>query len=358
MALVSNILADKVEVEAIVDGHEFLDWVSMSFSAQINRPRTLTLEAAGKEAVEKCRLGGLITVETGRGNQIGNLAFKGIIKVVRPRPDSVTVVAFDYLTHLQSSPAVEYTQSDISGHDLYYLAAAAANYKGIDVSGLLEGSGIIATDDMALTGLMSRKAFIDKCFNSLYKIFIDGDHEKFTAIPWRYAIRQNERLDFWFSDHLHRQAQPVLTISEEDDNIGEGGIAAQIDSTKIVNNATFVSSTNSDMFVTYTDEHSEEVFGPSGFITQINTANPDRLEVLAREYVNLYSQPTISYDVQLVNAEWVALGDLVRITAPHLKRNDILPVAAYTIDITDAITTTLTLGVPPLTLGELVKRLS
>ena len=282
MPLVSDILADKVEIEATIDGYEFLDWTQLQYKAIVNKARVLTFTVAGTEALQRCRIGAKVFVEAGRGNQIHNLTFKGIIKFIRPGPSISQVIAIDYITNLTTSELKEYTANDIVGNDLYYLAARECDYGGVGISTLTEGSGIIATPDMALGGFLTRKQFIDKCFSFLISEFNDVDHEALSFIPWHYAIRANAQMDFFFVDYLHKQAAPVFTVSEADDNLTGKGIVAQIDTTQMVNSVTCVSKNNSDKFVTYTNEFSKEQFGPHSKLITHDSDLRDRLEVVAR----------------------------------------------------------------------------
>jgi len=351
----ADLLADKIEIEATVDGKEFLDWTQLSYVAEVNLARTVTLRIPHKEALQRCRLGSRLHIEVGRGNQIGSLSFKGIIKIIRPGNEESTITALDYTTHLATSTIKEYTTADVVGHDLYFLAAAECNYKDIDVSQLKEGSGIFATGGMALTGLLTRKQFIDKCFANMYEVFNDAYHDKLDVVPWRYAIRQDERMDFFLADHLHYQAAPALTIADGDDVLTGGGILAQVDSTKVVNTATFYNSTDATMYETYTNNHSEEMYGPHSVLVAHKTDNRDLLQRLAREYVEQRTMPTVTYTVQMNSGEWLSLGDLVRVRVPQLKRDDLLPVVRIENVIAEAVTTNITLGEPGLTLSEHIK---
>jgi len=56
----------------------------------------------------------------------------------------------------------------------------------------------------------------------------------------------------------------------------------------------------------------------------------------------------------MADGEWLALGDLVRVRMPSLKRDEILPVVRYEITISEEITTLLTLGEPALSMAEYI----
>ena len=358
MALnVPDLLVDKIEIEATVDGKEFLEWTQLAYMSEVNLARTVTLQIPHKEALQRCRLGAKLHIEVGRGNQIGSLSFKGIIKIVRPGPETSTITAFDYVSHLTTSNIKEYKTQDVVGHDLYFLAATECDYEDIDISQLKEGSGLYATEYMDLTGLLTRKEFIDKCFANMYQVYNDANHDKLAVVPWRYAIRQNERMDFFLVDNLHYRAAPSLSIADGDDVLTGSGIIAQVDSTKVVNTATFYSSSDASMYETYTNNHSQEMYGPHSALVAHKTLNRDLLQRLAREYVEQRVSPTVSYTVQMNSGEWLSLGDMVRVRVPQLKRDDLLPVVRLEVIIGEQVTTNVTLGEARLTLGEVIRGL-
>lgn len=357
MPLVHDILSNKIELEATIDGKEFLDIGVLKYTAEVNKSRSLTFTVNGREALERCRLGGVIQVEAGRGNQIHNLTFTGIIKNIRPGTVTSNVTAMDYVNQLATSEIVEYKSHQVLNKDLYYLARDAADYKGVVTTTLDEGSGILATEDMGLTGLWTRKAFIDTCFNYMYRGFSDSDHPIFSYSPWQYAIRSGSQMDFWYSDHLNYQTDTKLTISEGDDNIKGKGIVATLDATKLVNSATYYSSTDETIYSTHTDEHSVDRYGPSGKKVSFPSTSRGRLLELAMDDVEQNKQPTITYSIEMSNGEWIALGELIKVSVPQLKREDILPVVRYETTIGKEVNTVLTLGTPKLSMADYIKLL-
>ena len=356
-AATTDILADRIEVEATIDGYEFLDWTEMKYTAEANRARSLTFAVAGREALERCRLGARTVIECGRGNQQHNLSFEGVIKNIRPGPVISHVTALDLITHLHKSELVDYKLKNIQGQDLYFLAKDAAGYKGINTTNLTEGSGLIATADMGLTGLQTRGEFINKCFSYMYRAYDDADHENLSYVPWRYGIRSGRRLDFWLSDNLHKRARPVITLSEADDNLTGEGIVAEIDASRMINSSTFFSSDDETIYSTFTDENSVELFGPYSNKTSFDSTNKSRLMEMARDEVQRSKGPTLAYTLQLHNGEWLALGDLVQIVVPQVERDIILPVVRYETSVGEEIITSLTVGEPPLSLSEYITRL-
>ena len=354
--ILSNQLGNNLEIEATIDGQEFLDWITLKYTAEVNKGRSVTFSIAGNESLERCRLGGIVKIEVGRGGQAHNLTFEGIIKQVRPSAAVSSVTAVDYITQLATSEIVRYQAHDVIGRDLYYLAADAANYKSIDVSQLTEGSGLMVTSDLApkLTGHMTRKEFIDNCFTYMIKSFDDNYHDKLTYIPWRYAIHERGVMNFFLADYAHARARSVITLSPEHMNLTGEGIQAQIDTTRMCNSATYISSNDESVYATVSDAGKIKQYGPHGKSFTFDTDRKDRLEELALDEVNRFGEPTISYTVEMSDGEWIALGDLIRVQVPSLKRDDIRPVVRYETTISEGLTTLLTLGEPALSMSEYI----
>jgi hypothetical protein len=165
-------------------------------------------------------------------------------------------------------------------------------------------------------------------------------------------------MDFWYSDYKNYKAAPVLTLTEGDEVILDKGIVATIDTTKMVNSATYISKDDSTIYSTHTDEHSVDRYGPHGTRVFFDSDNRGRLLQLALTEVELNKEPTITYTIEMSNGEWLALGDLVRVVVPQLKRDDILPVARLDVNVGGRVTTSVTLGEARLSMGEVIKRLS
>ena len=354
--ILANQLGNHLEIEATIDGQEFLDWVTLKYTAEVNKGRSITFSIAGSESLERCRIGGIVRIEVGRGGQSHNLTFEGVIQQVRPSAAVSSVTAVDFVSQLANSEIVRYQNQDVIGQDLYYLAADAANYKSVDTSQLTEGSGLMVTSDLApkLTGHMTRKDFMDNCFTYMVKSFEDIYHDKLTYIPWRYAIHEGGLMNFYLADYEHARARSVITLSPEHMNLTGDGIQAQIDTTRMVNSATFISSKDDAVYATVSDAGRIKQYGPQGKQFTFDTDRKDRLEELAMDEISRFGDPTITYTVQMSDGEWIALGDLVRVQMPSLKRDEVLPVIRYETSITDEIVTLLTLGEPSLSMAEYI----
>jgi len=353
----SDQLADQVEIEATIDGNQFLTISKVLYKATVNEPRSVTIQISDKESLQKARLGGVLKINIGRGDTIHNLEFEGIIKVIKPSNQTHTIVAMDRITSLATSEFRDFKQSDIVGQDLYFLVTDAADYRDIDISDALGGSGLIANADMNLAGLQKRKDFIDKCMDFMIRSYDDDFHDATDFLRYRYAIRSGNKFDLYLADHKSKAAQAVLKISEDDANITGQGIVAQIDTTRLFNSVTAQSKADANIFVTLNDESSINQFGPSSTLITLDTTNRGILENTAYETLQAFSTPTVSYAITMHNAEWLGLGDLVQLDVPMLEKDVILPVVAYETEIGDTLVTKLTLGEPELNLKDFVRQL-
>jgi hypothetical protein len=358
MPLVESLIAaNTFDIEATIDGNQFLTISRILYKSAINEPRSVTLQISDKESLLKAKLGAKLVITAGRGDAIHNLEFEGIVKVIKPGNQTHTIVAMDKITSLATSEYVFYKDSDVVGEDLYFLIRDAADYQDINVTSLLGGSGIIATKEMNLTGLQRRKDFIDNCIESMVKSFDDNFHKNTDFLRYNYAIRSGNKFDLYLSDYKHFHAKPVLTIKEDNSNITGEGIVAQIDTTRLYNSVTAVSKSDSTIYKTLQEDSSINQYGPNSTLITVDTTNRDKLEDAAYDVLQAFSTPTYSYTITMHNADWLGLGDLVALDVPMLKKDIILPVVAYETEISNTIVTKLTVGEPTLTLKDFVRQL-
>jgi len=350
-------LATNLDIDCQINGKAFPYVTAVSYMHILNGGRRVSVEFSGHHISEVSPLGGKLTLKIGRGITTHNLDFEGVIYQASPKVNRGSFMAMDYISQLARSELVDYKEQDIIGKDLYYLAADAANYKDVNTDELTEGSGIIATKDMDLAGLMSRKDFIDKCFKHMVEIVNDDYHESPSAVVWRYAIRRNNRLDFYKEDSNNTSIGFKMKVSEKDNNLLGKGIVANIDSSKLVNSATYQSSIDPTIHATVTDEDSVERNGIAGKLYQFKTSRYDRLEELAYQTVLLHKEPTLIYQMRLSNAEHLTLGDYVKVSVPYLK-DVILPVVEVRHVIRESIDSYITLGTPEISMSELIKSIA
>ena len=347
-------LGSNLDIDCRIDGKSFPYVTAVSYTHILNGGRRVVVEFSGYHSVESTPLGGRLTLKIGRGTATHNLDFEGSIYQTSPKVNSGSFTAMDSVGQLARSELVDYKEQDIIGKDLYYLASDAANYKDVNTDNLTEGSGIFATKDMDLIGLKTRKEFIDECFNNMVEIVNDDYHDSPTAVVWRYAIRRNNVLDFYKEDPSNTSIGFKMQVSEGDSNLLGKGILASIETSQLVNSATYQSSLDSTIYATVTDEDSVERNGVAGKLYQFKSSRYDRLEELAYQTVLLHKEPTLIYQMQLSNAEHLTLGDYVKVSVPYLK-DVILPVVEVRHVIRESIDSYITLGNSEISISELIK---
>tara|TARA_Y100001938_G_C8072872_1_gene424210 strand:+ start:697 stop:1779 length:1083 start_codon:yes stop_codon:yes gene_type:complete len=352
-----NLVSDLIDFECTVDGVPFPFLTGLEYQHTVDSARVIKASVSGIEPIALLTIGSKVVIKVGTNETTHNLDFVGLITEFSPSYSESKFTAVDYITELQTSELVEYVENDILGEDLYYLAANACDYREIDVSELKEGSGIKATKDMNLTGLMTRRQFIDKCFRYMVEVRDDNYHKSAVALQWRYAIRKNEVMDFWLEDPSNFTTRPLLTISDESNNLTGPGLIGNINSSTMVNSATYQSNKDTTLFATITDEDSVARHGIYGKVYQINTLRKDRLEELAYQTVLLHKEPTLSYKVVMSEAEHVTLGDYIRVKIPTLDKDIILPVVDVTHTFQESVSSSILLGTPNLSISQYIASL-
>ena len=351
-----NSISHNLDLDITVDGVYVDSWTALNIKAEVNKSRIVGITLLGREAIELARLGGILEIRVGEGNNIDvPLYFKGIIKSLEPQQNQVVLRAYDFITHLAGSQPIYFKavvdrDSDVNivGEDLYFTAANVANYKDITTSGLTQGSSIFGKKDMiGLFGHKTRKEFLDECFNLMVAYSTGADYPDFAYYKWYYAIRYGTQMDFFLPDYLSSASQPVVTLSEENDNIVS--ISANVNTTRLVNSVRIVSTEDETIFTDHEDTSSIVSYGVHSRIIWRAETNKGKLKQLAVDYVNQNRFPTISYAVSPVGMYWIDLGDLIKVHVPSLNVDALLPVVGYFTRITDKIETSMVLGSSPLT---------
>ena len=352
----SEVLADTLNVSAVVDGIP-IAISELRYSAKVDSARIVNFTVNTRDYAHICRLGAKVDIQSGREGSISNLSFKGIIKRVAPTAMGAMLTAMDYITLLATSSFVNYKDEDIIGQDLYFLAASAMNIDKIDTTFLTQGSGIRATSAMQLKGLQLRKTFIDKCFRHMYKLVDDSTsyRDKINVVHYQYNIPMSNRMEIKRIDEGNIHTKPSLSISDRSNQVET--ITAELDTSTMVNSATVVSSTNEDMFFTYTDNDSAAKYGVMSKLITLNTDNYPELVNEAVRYVGRYSKESYNFIAVLRNVDSLVLGDLVEVDIANLERKIKLPIVSYGIDAVEGVKSTITLGRKTLSLSEIMAKI-
>ena len=343
-----------------IDGSAFPYASYGSLRGGVNGARAFSCKFSGQEAVEQCHIGSIVEVNIGRGNLtnlIDDKKFIGIIKNLNPAYDG-SFTAYDYTTFLGESQFEYYKAQDYVGQDLYFAAANACNYKGIDVSRLTQGSGIFITEDMGLFGWKTRKEFIDACFNEMKIVVNDDRHPTNTIRQWQYAIRGGKIMDFFLPDEENTITHPSVVMSKENNNIMDDNIVSNIDTTRLINAITVVSSTDETIYAQLEDVGHQKKYGVRGSFLSYPTTNKNILEDIAYKVLNRFSLPTISYSFTIVNADDLDLGDLVKIDMPSLPKEVTKTVIEYEIELSEVMAMRCKIGVPELKTKEYINLIS
>jgi len=340
-----------------IDGIAFPYSVSAKIQHSVNAARSFSCTFAGKEALEMCRLGAIVEVNWGRGNldnHVDDKTFIGIVKDLQPKDTLSTFTALDYTTFLAESQYAHYKVEDYIGQDLYFAAARACDYKGIDISRLVQGSGIFVTKSMNIFGWKTRKEFIDACFNEMKVLVNDDRHPTNTIQQWQYAIRNGKVMDFFLPDPDHTNAFSYVTLSADEGNLLDENIVSKIDTTRLINAITVVSSSDDTIYVQLEDSHSQKTYGVIGKFLTVKTTDKNELENVAYLAMNRFKEPTISYTVSLTNKDNLDLGDLIKIDVSSLPKNIIKTTVGYEVTFGDTIATRYQVGQSKVSLKEYI----
>lgn len=351
-----DVFPETLSFNLTIDGIIFPNTVSAKLTHTFNSARVLTVSFIGQEALDLCRLGAEVELTWGRGNLsnlIDDKKFIGIIKDIQPKPEFSTFTAMDYTTFLAESQFVQYKPQDYIGEDLYFAAAKACNYKGIDVTRLTSGSGLMITKDMDLFGWKTRKEFIDACFNEMKVLVNDQFHKPNTIKQWRYAIRSGKVMDFYLSDETNTVTSfPYTEVSIDDANIINSGVVSKIDTTRLINAVTVVSSEDENIYVQLEDSGSQERYGVVSNFISYKSKDKNELEDIAYKLLNRFKEPTVSYTLSLSNLDNLDLGDIVEIDMPSLSKATREVVIGYEVNYSDSLVSNFIIGQPKVTAKE------
>ena len=357
MPLIPQVFPETLYFDITIDGIGFPYAINGRMRHGINGARVFSCSFAGKDALELCRLGAIVEVSWGRGNLsnlVGDRKFIGIIKDLKPKAGASAFTALDYTTLLAESQYVYYKPQDYIGSDLYFAAADACDYKGIDITRLVSGSGMFITKDMDLFGWKTRKEFIDACFDEMKVLVNDGRHPTNTIKQWNYAIRSGKVMDFFLPDPYNTVPFPYIVISEENNNIIGEDLVSQIDTTRIINAITVVSKDDDTIYAQLEDAGSQDRFGVVGkFITYPST-NKSELEDVAYKVLNRFKEPTVTYTVSLANVDNLDIGDLIQIDVPSLPKNVVKTVVGYEVSFAETVSTRYQIGQPKVSIQEYI----
>tara|TARA_R100001443_G_scaffold24339_2_gene36685 strand:+ start:4172 stop:5290 length:1119 start_codon:yes stop_codon:yes gene_type:complete len=366
--IVSDPLVNSNDVSIIIDNSETLLATKLRYTQSINTARIAEFTVNTLEDSVKCRIGAEVTILIGRvppnvatitngtyqfgHNYTHYYHFKGIIRQVKPTPNGATVTAYDYISLLKTSEYVNYKEEDVLNRDLYTLIADAANIEEINTTDLQGGIGIVATKEMNLVGLKTRKEFIDLCIDNTISINTDSSKyfDSINPVYYQYAIKHNNVFDIYKLDPDNVHNKPVLEVSFNSNNVFD--ITPTIDVQRIVNSLT-IHNSNANFIFTHNDNSSISEYGISSKLITTKETKREKIETMAFEIVSRFSKPTIKYNIRVTNDNAYCLGEYVKVTS-NVVGTKILPIQRIVTEF-DIGRTTLSLGEKELSVQELIR---
>jgi hypothetical protein len=372
MADATVFVNDLLDEEITIDNEAF-PWVhAITIQAKLNSSRRVTIQFSTQEGLEMCGIGRTLRIQVGKSDIAKGIDFVGKIKSVVPSYDVSTATAFDYVSDLNSSEMFLVKDNDYASMDMIQAAKAGLNNSmddnlyqidkttQINLKSLTSQCGVIYKPNQGFGGYQTRKAFLDKIFNETYTSqpstrFLGGAYPAFAYLRWYYAIRNNNVLDV-FQPDIYTQT-PVISLGRNSFNLIGKGLAATVDTGRMINSAV-VTSSQTDYVAKYADTSSINQYGSRSTIINVNTPDVSKMKEIAFAIVNTNNKPAGAYTLNVENGHWIELGDVIEVTIPTLKDKQRFFVKEYNTTITNTINTSITLGIGRLTTNELVKRIS
>ena len=363
-----------------------------------NKATTLTMECIGSFAGDLFPVGSMVKVSGShgfgdeiegvpttpiwRGAEVLPLRFNGIVRVVRPSYNSCIITCTDMISTLATGKVKDYKAEDYVGDDLYYVAKSVfdefdstattygetlgsydnKNGKWFDTSLLTEGSDLVATEGMDLWGIQTPKEFLDKVFNQMYvrKTVAGSLENEYTDTEyynWKYHIPFLNQVHFYYTDLRNFSPKVTHVINEERAGVMVKGISAQVDTSRLINSCTFVSKLDSSIYATHEDTNSIAKFGKMSKQFSLNSDDLGYLSDQAYIMVERYKRPTYSYSLKTGMNFLFLPSDMVKLTAPSIGIEEILPVEETTFSVSNgSIETGVVLGERQLQIDELIQR--
>ena len=370
-------------IRATVDNIEIPHITALTFKHKVNSSRVATITVESRQGLEMMRIGGILKVNFGLSDAYANKLisveegtlqgltgssipndFYGRIKVIKPGLMKSTITAMDLVSDLATSKIENIQWKDYGSQSMYMVARDICDYKGIEIEDLKETMRYSdASDQGKLTsklniyGYQTRKSFLDKLFElmafnpndtTIYKSSSSASTTYMTEVnpfvEFYYAIRQGKKMEFFAPNKYDQRQTPVLKIGPNEANVVGEGLVGQIDSSSIINSITISSTNDASKVVTMEDGASIEKYGVFAKNFSYEGLDTTAMNETAFTILHKYKEPTNTYKIELVGAEWVQLGDLVEVSSPLLSKTELLPVVEKTVSVTDRVVTNLTVG--------------
>ena len=161
-------------------------------------------------------------------------------------------------------------------------------------------------------------------------------------------------MDFFITDEDNTITQPSMTLSLDNENIVNENIISSLDSTRLINTITVVSSSDETVYIQLEDKGSQDRYGVRGFFLQYPSLDKNTLEDVGYKILNKSKSPTTSYSVSITNVDNLDLGDLIEIDMPALSKNAVKPIIEYEIELSEMMAMRCKVGMPELSIKEYI----
>ena len=368
----------------------------LTLTRAYNTATVLTMEVVGDFAADLLHIGSVVRVggsvgsgdnlqfnDVGRGAAVLPLRLDGVVRIIQPNHNGAIITVTDMISTLATGTQTEYKPEDYVGQDLYYIAkgvfdvynATNTNFgntmgyqhryggKYFNTDNLRVGSGILATSEMNLWGMQTPKQFLDKLFGEMYvyKNSDSGSLNQYTKsgyMNYKYLITHQNVVHFYYNNTVTDRPPITHIINEDRGGVMLGGVSATIDTSRLINDLTVVSSSDLSIYAQHEDKNSVNKFGRMSSKITFNSTDKGFLQDQAYLLVERYKQPSYTYQIKTPANQMFTPSDMIQLTIPSLSIEEVLPVEETALTIANgAMETVVTVGERQLTISELVGRL-
>ena len=162
---------------------------------------------------------------------------------------------------------------------------------------------------------------------------------------------------FFLPDENNTIVQPSVLLSKENHNILNEDIVSAIDTSRLINAITIVSSEDETIFAQLEDVGSQKKYGVCSSFLQYSSIDKNILEDVAYKILSRFTTPTINYSFSISNNDNLDLGDYVKINMPSLPKEVIKTIIEYEIELSEIMVMRGKVGIPEVDTKEYINLL-
>ena len=337
----------------------------LNISHTYNKATTLTMECVGSFSADLFRIGAMVKVAgshgfgdeieggqvlTHRGSEVLPLRFNGIVRMVKPKYNSVIVTCTDMISTLATGKVQNYKAIDYVGQDLYYVAKTI--FDDFNETNTNYGSDLGSHDFFGGkwfdTSLLTEGSDIIDLVNNY------SDNEYYN---WKYHVAYLNKVHFYYNDVRSFNPKVTHVLNEDRAGVMVKGLQAQIDTSRMVNSCSITSSSDNTIIGDHEDTNSINKYGKMSKTISLNSTDAGYLHDQAYILVERYKRPTTSYSLKTGMNFMFLPSDIVKLTAPSVGIEEALPVEQVDFSLNNgSIETTVVLGERQLPIDELIQR--